>query len=133
MVQRRDIVKVVVSLLAITVSGALIGLRFLPASCSPDEEEAILLATLNALPEVVEKGGKIDKVTRQLDGDEHDDVYRYEAEILNQEGVAIGRLRGGRVEGFGTMKPRIHWYKTPGVPEEMPERERRGRRWRDRN
>lgn len=92
---------------------------------------AILVGTLNALPAIVERGGRIRSVDRETDDDGHDDVYRYEAEIFNQEGLAIGRLRGGRVEGFGTMEPRIHWYKTPGVPEEMPERARRGRRSRN--
>lgn len=44
--------------------------------------------------------------------------YGIEAEIVDAKGVAIGRLRSQRVEGFGTMKPRIKWYATPGVPEE---------------
>lgn len=42
--------------------------------------------------------------------------------------MAIGRIRSLRVEGFGTMKPRVMWYKTPGVSEEQPQRGDRGRR-----
>ena len=55
-------------------------------------------------------------------------VFVVEAQIVNEEGIAIGRLRSERVEGFGTGKPRIQWYKTPGVVEEWDWERFRGRR-----
>ena len=120
-------VKVTLSFLAIGLSGVLLFSMYGPRGCN-NEEENTLLTQLNQLPEMKEKGGHIEEVTRDVDEDgEDDDVYRFDAEILNRDGVVIGHLRGGRVAGFGTMTPRFHWYATPGVPEEMPER-RSGRR-----
>ena len=112
----------------ILISVLLIGLRFIPAEgCGSSQEERQILQTLNNLDEIIQHGGYVKKVQLNRDGRD-DDVYGYEAQIVNEQGVAIGRLRGGRVAGFGTMKPRILWYKTPGVPEEWPQRQnRRGR------
>lgn len=160
MLTRRDKVKVVVSLLALAASAFLIGIRFFPEGCGPSEDEVQLLKALNSVDEIVQRGGHVNEVTRveddqwrdrrpqggtearpgpeapdrQGDRDREDSVYRFEAEIYDAQGVAIGRLRGGRIEGFGTMTPRIQWYKTPGVPEEwsMPPRWGRGERDRDR-
>lgn len=128
--ERKNVVKVSLSLLALLGSGLVIFGMFGPKGCGPSEEDRILLATLNALDEIVQKGAHIEKVNAVRDEDDDENVYRYEAEILDQSGVALGRLRGGRVEGFGTMKPRILWYKTPGVPEEWkrPPRGERHRR-----
>jgi hypothetical protein len=118
-------IKAVASLVAIAISGVVIFSMYGPKGCGADEENALLLTQLNQLPEVVEKGGSVKAVTREGDADA--DVYRYEAQIINRDGVAIGRLRGGRVAGFGTMAPRFQWYATPGVEEEWVEQ--RGRRW----
>ncbi|HPU98899.1 MAG TPA: hypothetical protein PLO53_13235, partial [Candidatus Hydrogenedentes bacterium] len=126
---KTQIAKVAFAVVGILISALLIGLRFIPAEgCGPSQEERQLLQTLNNLDEVISHGGYVKEVQMKLDG-EDDDVYGYEAEIVNEQGVPIGRLRGGRVAGFGTMKPRFLWYKTPGVPEEWPQRnDRRGRR-----
>ncbi len=158
MLARRDKVKVTVSLLVIAVSAFLVGVRFFPEGCGPSEEERQLLQTLNSLDEIAQRGGHVTAVTRVEDDRWHerrrpeeggenrpaleererrdgpgrqDSVYRFEAEIYNADGVAIGRLRGGRVENFGTMTPRIQWYKTPGVPEEWTLPPRWGRDGRD--
>jgi len=122
-------IKAIFALAGILISALLIGLRFIPAEgCGPSQEERQLLQTLNNLDEIIQHGGYVKAVRLNRDSNE-DDVYRYEAEIVNEQDVPIGRLRGGRVAGFGTMKPRIFWYKTPGVPEDWPPRkDRRGRR-----
>lgn len=97
------------------------------SGCGPSVEEQKVIATFNQLDELIEKGGyvkKLDKFEKRPDK-----VFFVEAEIVNEAGLPIGRLRSERVEGFGTAKPRIQWYKTPGVSEEwvMQDR-RRGRR-----
>lgn len=125
-IERKKAVQVSASMIALAFSAVVAFAMFGPESCGMSEEERQILITLNSLEEVASKGGRIERVTRASDGEAG--VYRYEAEILNAEGTAIGRLRGGRVEGFGTMRPRILWYETPGVPEDWPEPQPRGRR-----
>jgi hypothetical protein len=128
-VDRKKTVTVVVSLLALTASAIVLFAVFGPEGCSASDEQQRLLATLNKLDAVVEKAGHVERVATLSSDNGGNNVYRYEADIVNNDGVAIGRLRGQRVEGFGTMKPRIKWYKTPGVPEEWdisPRRPGRG-------
>ncbi len=125
---RSKILKIVFSLTGIAFTGLVMFAMFGPDHCGPSEEDKQLLTTLNNIDEVVQKGGYIKTVTTERGKDGHDDFYRFQAEIVDEKGVAIGKLRGGRVEGFGTMKPRILWYKTPGVPEEMPAYQGRGGR-----
>ena len=120
--------KLIFSLTGIAFTALIMFAMFGPESCGPSEEERQLLATLNNLDEVVQKGAHIKTVTSERGDKNDDDVYRFEAELLDEKGVAIGKLRGGRVEGFGTMKPRFLWYKTPGVPEDWPPRPEGGRR-----
>lgn len=97
-----------------------------PDGCGPSEDERQLLHTLNNLDTIKEHGGQVKKLSAIVNFDHDDKVYRYEAEILDYKNLPIGRLRGERVEGFATMRPRIMWYKTPGVPEEWQEPPRRG-------
>ena len=120
--------KLIFSLTGIAFTALIMFAMFGPESCGPSEEERQLLATLNNLDEVVQKDAHIKTVTAERGDKNDDDVYRFEAELLDEKGVAIGKLRGGRVEGFGTMKPRFLWYKTPGVPEDWPPRPEGGRR-----
>lgn len=116
--------KLIFSIVALAASGVVFFGMFGPEGCGPSEEDQRILSVLNSLDEITAKGGHVNAIsTAQREGDDDKDVYRYEAEVLNQEGVSIGKLRGGRVEGFGTMKPHILWYKTPGVPEEWPQRQ----------
>ncbi len=129
-VETKKAVTVGVSLLAIGFSGVVFFAMFGPEGCGTPEDERQVLRVLNNLPEIAEKGGHVKAIARDED-DEDDTVYGYEAQILNSDGVPIGRLRGGRVEGFGMRTPRILWYKTPGEIEEWPARER-GRRGRGR-
>lgn len=129
MADKKKAVKVAGSLVALAFSGLVLFAMFGPEGCGPTEEEKQILFTLNNHQEVVDKGGHVEKFTVQEDDDgDEEGVYRFDAEILNSDGVAIGRIRSLRVEGFGTMKPRVMWYKTPGVSEEWPQRGDRGRR-----
>jgi hypothetical protein len=125
---RSKIFKLAFSLTGIAFSGLVMFAMFGPDSCGPSEEDKQLLTTLNNLEELVQKGGYVKTVTSEREDGEGDDVYRFNAEIVDEKGVALGKLRGGRVEGFGTMKPRFLWYKTPGVPEDWPPRPEGGRR-----
>lgn len=115
------------------------------AGCGPSPEERKILDALNSQPELLERGGRIKTFElregwgggRRGEGRRGGDAapqaraperpeaararggfYGIEAEIVDAYGTPIGRLRSQRVEGFGTMKPRIKWYATPGVPEE---------------
>ncbi|NLN94467.1 MAG: hypothetical protein GX130_14365 [Candidatus Hydrogenedens sp.] len=106
--------------------GALALLLLLQSGCGPTAEEKTALAALNAMDELIEKGGYVKKFERFED--RGDRVFVIEAEIVDEKGVALGRLRSERVEGFGTSKPRIQWYKTPGEPEEWTQPARGGRR-----
>jgi hypothetical protein len=115
-IERKKAVQVSASFIALAISGVAFFAMFGPEGCGMSEDERQLLMTLNSLDEIADKGARVERVTRTSDGDAG--VYRYEAEIFNRDGVAIGRLRGGRVEGFGTMRPRFLWYEAPGVPEE---------------
>lgn len=125
---RAQKVKVGASIAALTASALFLFTTFGPEGCGASEEETRILAAINNLPEITEKDGRVKRIEVTEGEGGGDNVYRYEAEILNAKGVAIGRLRGGRVEGFATMKPRFLWYKTPGVPEEWPARPPRGER-----
>jgi hypothetical protein len=115
-----------------TVLGLVAALGF--AGCGPTAEERKILDMLNQQPEIVERGGRVEsfeiRERRPRGGDDaareerredrraEGGFYGFEAEIVDANGVAIGRLRSQRVEGFGTMKPRIKWYEKPGVPED---------------
>jgi hypothetical protein len=105
---------------------ALSFLLFIPVGCGPSADEKKALETFNALEELIQKGGyvkKLDKFEQRSDR-----VFVIEAEIVDEKGVALGRLRSERIEGFATAKPRIQWYKTPGEPEEWAAPQWRGRR-----
>ncbi len=95
------------------------------AGCGPSQEERKAMMRFNEIEEIVERGGQVKKLERfEMRPDR---VFMIEAEIVDSEGRPIGRLRSERVEGFGTMRPRIQWYETPGVSEEwkLPQRGRR--------
>lgn len=113
---RRMALTGIAALLLLAVSG-----------CGPSEEENKAMAVFNDLEEMVEHGGYVKEFARFEQ--RPDKVFVIEAEIVDAGGVPLGLLRSERVEGFGTRRPRIQWYKSPGVREEwnMPER-RRGRR-----
>ena len=125
----KNFVKGSLSFVAIAASGMVFFAMFGPESCGPSDEERQLLATMNALDEVTARGGHVEKIVVETGEGGDESVYRFEAEIMNSEGLAIGRLRGRRVEGFGTLSPRFQWYKTPGVAEEW-ESSGRWDRWR---
>lgn len=93
------------------------------AACGPPEEQQHILDAVNNAPELKEKSGHIEKITfgeskrkdqdkdknkRRPDHDNQD--QRFEAEILDNDGNPIGKVRGFRVEGFGTRIGRVEWY-----------------------
>jgi len=84
--------------------------------CGPSAEERTVMKQFNQLPELIEKGLYVKKIEHFEGGEEK--VFEVEAELVNEEGVVVGRLKSERVEGFGTRKPRILMYTTPGVSEE---------------
>jgi hypothetical protein len=95
----------------------------LVAGCGPSVEERKAMQAFNDLEVMIEHGGYVKKFDKFENNDEK--VFEIEAEILDANDVPIGRLRSERVEGFGTMRPRIQWYKTPGVREEWVQQPRR--------
>lgn len=111
--------------IALTGIAALVFLAV--SGCGPSEEESKAMTVFNDLEEMIEHGGYVKEFARFEQ--RPDKVFVIEAEIVDADGVPLGLLRSERVEGFGTRRPRIQWYKTPGVREEwtMPEH-RRGRR-----
>jgi len=108
----------------IALVGSAVVLLAILSGCGPSEEERKAMAVFNDLDEMVEHGGYVKEFTRFEQ--RPDKVFIVEAEIVDGEGVPLGLLRSERVEGFGTRRPRIQWYKTPGVREEwnMPEHRR---------
>lgn len=108
-----------------SLMGALALSLLLLSGCGPSVEEKKAMDTFNAMDELIQKGGYVKKFDRFEE--RGDRVFIIEAEIVDEKGVALGRLRSERVEGFGTARPRIQWYQTPGEPEEWtaPERGRR--------
>jgi hypothetical protein len=119
---------------ALTVALVFTGISL--TGCGPSAEERTAMNQLNQFPELIEKGLYVKKLDR-FESDE-DKVFVVEAQVVNAEGVAVGILRSERVEGFGTSKPRILMYKTPGVAEEWDwdkywEQNGGRRRGRDRN
>ncbi len=106
-----------------------VGLGLLMASlagCGPSQDEKQAMAVFNNLEALIERGGYVKEFQRFEKGEEN--VFEIEAEIVDENGVPLGLLRSTRVEGLMTRKPRIHWYTTPGVREEWPQRHRGGRR-----
>lgn len=86
------------------------------AGCGPSAEERTVIKQFNQLPELIEKGLYVKKIDSFV-ADEGK-VFEVDAELVNEEGIAVGRVKSERVEGFGTRKPRILMYETPGVSEE---------------
>ncbi len=110
-------------------TAATVALVFTLMGCGPSAEERKVIEQFNQHEELILKGGYVKELERFEGRD--DRVFIVEAEIVDEEGTPIGRLRSERVEGFGTARPRIQWYETPGVREEwnIPQRGRgRGRR-----
>ncbi len=118
--------KIIFSITGIAFTALVMFALFGPESCGPSQEDKTLLSTLNNLDELAQKGGYVKTVTTERGKDSEGNFYRFQAEIVDEKGVGLGKLRGRRVEGFGTMKPRILWYKTPGVPEDFPPYQGRG-------
>jgi len=129
--QRKQTLTVAVCCAALAVSGVVLFSMYGPEGCGVSEEQERVLAGVNTIPDIVDRNGHVESVTLDRSEGHGDNVYRFDGEVLDNDGVAIGRVRGGRVEGFGTMRPHVMWYKTPGVPEEWPERPRGERRHRD--
>ncbi len=127
MADRAKVFKVTGSLIALSFSGLVMFAMFGPEGCGPSEEEQQIVASLNRLEDMIQKGGYVKKITTRVAEDgSRDSVYGFEAEIVDEKGVPIGRLRSQRIEGFGMMKPRFLWFKEPGVVEDWPVRPPQG-------
>lgn len=95
--------------------------------CGPSKEERKAMEVFNSMDDMIKHGGYVKKFERFEQ--RPDKVFIIEAEIVDANEVPLGLLRSERVEGFGTARPRIQWYKTPGVREEWTAPQgRRGRR-----
>jgi hypothetical protein len=72
-----------------------------------DKETKMVLKTLNEDPRLTNRNVHVKKV--RFEKGHHDNARPYEADILNKEGKVVGKAEGRRVEGFGTMRPRVEW------------------------
>lgn len=98
------------------------------AGCGPSEDERKAMDVFNNMDDMIKHGGYVKKFERFEE--QPDKVFIIEAEIVDANDVPLGLLHSERVQGFGTARPHIQWYKTPGVREEWvePQRHRGGRR-----
>ncbi len=72
-----------------------------------DKDAKMVLKTLNEDPRLVNRSVHVKKVAFEKG---HDDSTRpYDADILDKQGKVVGKAKGRRVEGFGTMRPRLEW------------------------
>ncbi|HEX73186.1 MAG TPA: hypothetical protein ENN65_07720 [Candidatus Hydrogenedentes bacterium] len=95
--------RTILPLLAIMLAaGALL------AACGPSKEARLTAENLGQLNVIAERGAQIGTVAfmEQRRGG----VLPFEAEILDANKRLIGRIRGARVEGFGTRIHRIEWF-----------------------
>ncbi len=77
------------------------------AGCGNKEARSTVEA-LNKHETIIERDGHVKKVEIERMGDRL--AFRFEAEILNEQGEPIGRVTGRRVEGFGTRVRHFEWY-----------------------
>lgn len=102
-------------------------LAFALTGCG-DPEKKRVLKTVNQHPEITQRGGHVEDI--ELRGaDNNDPEWGYNGEVLDKDGNPIGRVRGFRVEHFGTVV-RFRWN-DEGEPEERrrgPRREGQGQR-----
>lgn len=103
----------------------LIGVVAVLVMTEPSQEERNIINAVNNQQRVIDHNGHIEKVS--LEDADDEGIMRFEAEILNESGVPIGKVRGRRIEGFGTIGLR---YEFEGEPPD-PGRRGRGRRRRD--
>jgi hypothetical protein len=92
--------------------------------CGPSAEERTVIEVVNNQDVLTQRDAHVKRVTflKNDPGDKKKShMLRYEAEVFDTDGKSIGRLRGQRVEGFGTMRPRVQWYQTPGKSEPWDE------------
>ena len=92
------------------------------AACGSYEKKQTLEA-INTNKEIVKHGGHVKKLTF-ADLPDVKGIARFEADILNDKDEVIGKVRGGRIEGFGTHIRRITW----GDESDEPARRRPGQR-----
>lgn len=103
--------------------------------CGPSPEELWVAEAVDKNPKIAERGGRAGKVT--LGESQEEKVCIFEAEIIDAAGKPIGKVRGRRIEGFGTRFRRFYWYDevdpdSVGKLADWPEQEReRRRKWRE--
>ncbi len=91
----------------ILVAGALL------AACGPSKEARLTAENLSQLKTITDRGARIGTV--RFMEQRRGGVLPFEAEILDAEKKPIGRIRGARVEGFGTRVHRIEWFSQESV------------------
>lgn len=118
----------------VIVSGFAVGAVIL--SLEPSQEERNIIHAVNNQQKVIDRNGHIKKVRLGVVPPGHEDhdheehgVTRFEAEVLNEDGVPIGKVVGRRIEGFGTAGLRYYW---DGEMSEEEERAQRRRAWEER-
>ncbi len=96
----------------------------------PDEELDNTLKALNGYGEIQEHGGHVETVT-WMQGRGRGGGQGFQADVLGSDGSLIGKVRGYRVEGFGTTVRQSRWKdKGDDLSAEWPQNFRRNR---DRN
>lgn len=88
-------------LLCLIIAGVLL------AACGPSKEARLTAENLSRLDALGERGAQVGKVVFM---EKRRGAQPFEAEILNAAKQPIGRIRGARVEGFGTRVHRIEWF-----------------------
>ena len=90
----------------IAIAVIALGITFLPRGCE-DKEAQLTLKTLNEDVRLLNRGVQAKKIT--FTERHHDGVREYDADLFNDQGNVVGKAEGRRVEGFGTMRPRLEW------------------------
>ena len=88
----------------------------LTAGCGGRKEKRRIIKAVNRHKVVAERDGHVKGVTihEALDKDANSPFV---AEIYDEDGNPIGKVRGNRIEGFGTIVRSYVWYDEPGWEE----------------
>ena len=120
------------------VKRVVLGALFLPLLCGcGNKEKQKVIEALNQTQELIDRNAYVLDV--EIDTDAKDAVFRFEAQVVDEDGNPIGKISGRRVENFGTVVRHRVWYDEVDPEEvkdmsewERKEREKRRERWRER-
>jgi len=107
--------------------------------CWPAKEKHKLIKNLNESPKIAERGGRVREI-EVGEAPDKDALAPFVAEVYDGDGNAIGKVRGDRVEGFGTIVRSYVWYDEPGWEEkearlaaqDARKKDSKGTRWTER-